>query len=240
MKALVRICFWAICLIAPVAQGETPQGKALLEQCRQQGLSALQQADRSSLDADDQFALWSLAAQRNWPFATVQHLLPLDVVGPYGRTIAWPAAQYGRLEWLKALPSKLLNVMDEQNQTPLMQAAWSGQLAVMQWLATQGAALDGRNRSGWTPLHMALFNDQMDVVAWLLSQQVPVTGRTQRGWTVITLAISGGHCDLLPRLIQAGAPTDVPVQIGSRTYTPQELARALGADRCSQQLNATR
>ncbi len=232
MRWLARTGLLLVALLSSVAQGQTPEGKALLAQCQQQGLSALQQADRSLLDADDQYALWALAAERNWPFDAVRKLLPVDVVGPYGRTIAWPAAEYGRLGWLKALEPKLLSVQDDQDQTPLMQAAWSGQLAVVQWLAEQGAALDGHNRSGWTPLQMALFNDQMAVVDWLLAQQVPVTGQTRRGWTTVSLAVAGGHCQLLPRLLKAGADKSIPVQIGRQRYRPEELARSLGMHDC--------
>jgi len=232
MKRVIWLCLFSFVLAGPVARGETPAGKALLEQCRQQGLKALEQADRTQLDTDDQYALWALAAANNWPFERVRQLLPVDVVGPYGRTIAWPAAQYGRLDWLKALDAAQLAAQDEQAQTPLMQAAWSGQLAVVKWLARQGAALDGHNRSGWTPLHMALFNDQLAVVKWLLAQKVPVDGHTRDGWTTVTLAISGGHCDLLPQLIGAGADRKTPVHIGARAYTPRALAQALGADAC--------
>lgn len=218
------------------AQAETPEGKALLQACQQQGLSALQQADRSLLDADDQYALWALAAERNWPFERMRQLLPVDVVGPYGRTVAWPAAEHGRVNWLRALDARLLNVQDEQDQTPLMQAAWSGQLEAVKWLAAQGSRLDARNRTGWTPLHMALFNDQLEVVDWLLAQQVPVDGHTRRGWTTVSLAIAGGHCSLLPRLLKAGADKSTPVQIGGQTYRPDELAKSLGMRDCLQWL----
>ncbi|SIN89536.1 Ankyrin repeat-containing protein [Sulfurivirga caldicuralii] len=231
----MRRLFWTgllIMVLLGAARAETPAGKALLQACQQQGLSALQQADRSLLDADDQYALWALAAKRNWPFDAVRKLLPVDVVGPYGRTIAWPAAEYGRLGWLKALEPKLLSVQDDQDQTPLMQAAWSGQLEAVKWLAAHGGRLDAHNRTGWTSLHMALFNDQLDVVDWLLAQQVPVTGETRRGWTTVSLAVAGGHCQLLPRLLKAGADKNTPVQIGGQTFRPDELAKSLGMRDC--------
>ena len=184
--------------------------------------------DASGLDADARFENWIMAARDGVALEKVlAHHFSLTDVNEEGRTPAHLAARFGRIDWLEALPKALLTQPSDLDNRPVHEAAWSGQLAALKWLAAHGASLSAANHQKWQPLHMALFNHQDTVVRWLLTRGVPVNAVTQEGWTPLALAVSQGRCGLIGKLREAGADVHQPVKLWGRSWTLTALADQL-------------
>lgn len=184
--------------------------------------------DADQLEADERFEQWTAAARDGVSLQTMlaRHYTVRDR-NEEGRTPAHLAARFGRIDWLSALPKALLTQPSDLENRPVHEAAWSGQLAALKWLAAHGASLTAANHQKWQPLHMALFNHQDAVVRWLLAQGVPVNAVTQEGWTPLALAVSQGRCELVGQLRKAGADVQQPVTLWGRSWTLTALADQL-------------
>jgi ankyrin repeat protein len=80
------------------------------------------------------------------------------------------------------------NVRSTAGLTPLLQAAASGHVAVVQLLIEAGADPNVPTRDGWTPLHKAVANRHEAVVALLIASGASVLTQHAHGTTVISLA----------------------------------------------------
>jgi ankyrin repeat protein len=99
---------------------------------------------------------------------------------------------------------------DEANEnvagrTPLMLAAFRGDLAAVGRLLELGADVNARDRDGDTALMFAAFKGHEPVVALLLRRGADVHARARNGWTARRAAQSGLHHGLAETLARAEA-----------------------------------
>lgn len=98
-----------------------------------------------------------------------------------------------------------LEVRDERNWTPLMVAAFNGNLAFAQLLIKCGARANTRDKNGYTPLHWAAYNGHVDVVRMLIEKGVEPDIPSQFGWTALMQAATRGHLLVCAYLLFRGA-----------------------------------
>lgn len=98
-----------------------------------------------------------------------------------------------------------LEIRDDRNWTPLMVAAFNGNLGFVQLLHKCGARLGTSDKNGYTPLHWAAYNGHTDVVKFLIEKGVDVDIPSQFGWTPLMQAATRGHLMACAYLIFRGA-----------------------------------
>ncbi|XP_040818839.1 ankyrin repeat and SAM domain-containing protein 6 isoform X3 [Ochotona curzoniae] len=83
-----------------------------------------------------------------------------------------------------------VNLVNGDGATPLMLAAVTGQLPLVQLLVERHADVDKQdNVHGWTALMQATYHGNKEVVRYLLNQGADVTLRTKNGYTAFDLAM---------------------------------------------------
>ncbi|MBI5889137.1 MAG: ankyrin repeat domain-containing protein [Nitrosomonadales bacterium] len=98
-----------------------------------------------------------------------------------------------------------LEVRDDRNWTPLMVAAFNGNLEFTQLLLKCGARLSTRDKNGYTPLHWAAYNGHVDVLKFLIEKGAEPDIPSQYGWTALMQAATRGHLLACAYLIFRGA-----------------------------------
>jgi ankyrin repeat protein len=111
--------------------------------------------------------------------------------------------------------------------TPLLDAAKTGDIAAVQQLLQKGANVEALGQSGVTPLMLASNNGHADVVKLLLGAKANVNAISQDGLTPLYGASQkDGHPDIVKLLLAAGANTEATARNGA---TPLEVASGDGA-----------
>lgn len=98
-----------------------------------------------------------------------------------------------------------LEVRDDRNWTPLMVAAFNGNLPFVQLLLKCGARLTTRDKNGYTPMHWAAYNGHSDVLKFLIEKGAEPDVPSQMGWTALMQAATRGHLLACAYLIFRGA-----------------------------------
>lgn len=97
-----------------------------------------------------------------------------------------------------------------QIQTPLTQAALSGDIRLVKQLLAQGADINEKNALGFTALMDAAMNQHKPVVDVLLAEGADVNAtRTESGYTALFAAAAGTNTDILKALLKNGAKVEV-------------------------------
>lgn len=93
-----------------------------------------------------------------------------------------------------------INFKTSKAETPLLWAAYSNQISVVQRLLSLGTIVD---RS--SPLRWAAYNGHKDIVQILISAGADVNAKDKEGMTALMYASRGGHKEIVQMLISAGA-----------------------------------
>lgn len=107
---------------------------------------------------------------------------------------------------LLADPRTDIELLNANNESPLMLAALRGRLNWVQAIVARGAQIDpepGANR--WRALHYAASGESSEAVAWLLSQGATVDALSPNGSTALMMAWGYGPVDAAKLLMQRGA-----------------------------------
>lgn len=92
-------------------------------------------------------------------------------------------------EILEEDPSQV-NSSNQEGASPLMLAAVSGQLEVVQLMVEKNADIDKQDAvHGWTALMQATYHGNKDIVKYLLSQKADVNLRAKNGYTAFDLVM---------------------------------------------------
>lgn len=106
------------------------------------------------------------------------------------------AVSTGNLEQVKALVeehgTQMINTEHWHGNTPVFEAARSGQLKILEWLVESGASVDDANEWGDTPINEAASMGHFDVV-WFLADRGANISRAQGGGKVSRKV---GRCSL--------------------------------------------
>lgn len=104
-----------------------------------------------------------------------------------------------------------------QDQTPLIQAAHSGDARQVKQLLAQGVDINGRDGSGRTALMVGASEGHKPVVEVLLTEGAEVNLQTPLGSTAMRFAATADSVDILKALIQSGASVNIKDKSG---WTP--------------------
>lgn len=94
------------------------------------------------------------------------------------------------------LNSSLVNSTNQRKQTPLMIAAYNGNVKIAQLLINAGAKINAKDINGGTPLMYAAITGQSHVLKYLLNHGAEVNTINSKGQTALMLAGQSGqkHC----------------------------------------------
>ncbi|EHB01924.1 Ankyrin repeat domain-containing protein 49 [Heterocephalus glaber] len=106
------------------------------------------------------------------------------------KLLLW-AAEKNQLTTVQRLLSEKVthvNTRDEEEYTPLHQAAYSGHLDIVQELVAQGADVHAATVDGWTPLHSVCKWSNTTVASFLLQHDADINAQTKGLLTPLHLA----------------------------------------------------
>ena len=124
----------------------------------------------------------------------------------YGRTTAWYAATFGDANLLSLIAARaeLINVPDDNGQTPLIRAARSGNPATVQAALAAGATIDATSVAGNTALIIASAAHP-EIVSLLLQHHADYKKRNANSLTALMVAARNDCVGCTDLLIAAGA-----------------------------------
>nr|CDS15193.1 Ankyrin repeat domain containing protein [Echinococcus granulosus] len=109
-----------------------------------------------------------------------------------------------------------VNIVDQNNQTPLMKAIEGGHLECVKLLLNYRADLTVRDKYGNAPIHQAVKFGRKDIIELFLRNGVSINTHNQNGLTPLHLAVEKHNLPLLQFLVQEGAEVDC-TDINGRT-----------------------
>ena len=101
---------------------------------------------------------------------------------------------------------------------PIHQAAWKGDMGIVQQHLAAGTGVDAKNKWGSTALHYTARGGQVDVAGLLISSSADVNAGDAAGLTPLHFAASAGHAEVAKLLIAKGA--DVKAKGGDSKASP--------------------
>lgn len=107
-----------------------------------------------------------------------------------------------------------LEVRDDRNWTPLMVAAFNGNLESALLLIKAGARISTQDKNGYTTLHWAAYNGHIDMVKMLVDKGAEPNMPSQYGWTALMQAAARGHLLVCAYLIFKGADVNLTTSDG--------------------------
>jgi ankyrin repeat protein len=124
---------------------------------------------------------------------------------------------------------------DETQATPLLRAAWHGQLAIVRLLLSQGASINATDSAGQTAMHLAVTYDHPVVVRALLAAGADPNIRAHAfDVSPFFLAILHGSTDVALAMARRGATLTADdlkrLEVGAKLY-PKTVAPTLAAVR---------
>ena len=124
------------------------------------------------------------------------------------------AAYFGYNDIVDALikrPDVNLNVRNEDGDTPLHSAAWSGREQSARLLIDAGADINISDNQQWTALHIAAHFGHSSIVGELIkAPHLNLNVRNENGNTPLNLAVYNGRAASARLLIDAGADINIP------------------------------
>ena len=101
-----------------------------------------------------------------------------------------------------------VNQPDSSGRTLLANAAYQGNLQVVNMLITRAADFEVIDKNGQTSLNLAARQGHTEIVSALLQAGSCVDHPDNDGWTALRSAAWGGHTDVVGLLLTAGAEVD--------------------------------
>jgi ankyrin repeat protein len=132
-----------------------------------------------------------------------------------------------------------LSVSGAWGDTPLIDAAKTGNASAVTMLLRQRVPVDATEPDGTTALHWAVRLDRADIVQALLGAKAPVNVASRYGVTPLTLAAINGSAPVVDLLLKAGADPNTTggdgetvLMLAARTGRPEavQLLLAKGAN----------
>ncbi len=134
-------------------------------------------------------------------------LPPVDVPQPE------PAPVPDMLQaWLASAGFTHPEAVGPHGNTPLMQAAWRGQLDVIDALLSLGVSLTATNGDGNNALWLGCVSNQPEVVRRLAAAGVPIDHVNLTGATSLMYAASSGKPEIVSTLLALGADPFIQTQ----------------------------
>lgn len=93
----------------------------------------------------------------------------------------------------------------ENRLSPLMKAAWEGELEIARLLVEKGANVNYSNQDKETPLHQAIGREQVELVRFLIEKGAGVNVADVRSFTPLHKAAAAGNVEIVTLLVAAKA-----------------------------------
>jgi uncharacterized protein len=115
------------------------------------------------------------------------------------------------------IASRTINVnqMNPKGETPLMMAAFTGELRLAQQLIARGADV---NQTGWTPLHYAATAGDSEMIRLLLEEHAYIDAESPNGTTPLMMAAYYGNPMATKLLLEEGADPTLKNDKGLTAY----------------------
>jgi ankyrin repeat protein len=84
----------------------------------------------------------------------------------------------------------------------LLDAAFNGDVAEVQWLVAEGVDVNVEDEDGWRPLHLAAFSGHVEVVTTLAELGAAVNAAAADGRKPLHLAAGNGHVEVTRTLVE--------------------------------------
>lgn len=178
-----------------------------------------------------------------WPYAYPAYYGPViheDVYreprGPRPSEL-FDAISRGNLDDVKLLATKInLNITSDgrQNKTPLIWAVQHGQIAIVEWLLTQGVNINTPDKTKSTALHNATQQDDDICARLLLEKGALVDVQNKQKQTALHLAVKKQSIALVNLFMEFGAN---PTILDNNKRSPIKLAEKLNNQEILQALN---
>ena len=126
----------------------------------------------------------------------------IDPKGQHGLYLAVQEPSPKVVKTLMAWPKTNVNVLNSQNESPLMMAALKGQLDIAASLIKRDADV---NKTGWAPLHYAATNGHLAIMSLLLDNYAYIDAESPNGSTPLMMAALYGTAPAVKLLLDAGA-----------------------------------
>lgn len=98
-----------------------------------------------------------------------------------------------------------LNMINSAGTSPVMRAAATNQVMVLNSLISSGALINRADKDGMTPLHYAVLGDGLAATALLIKHKAPVNAQMDNGMRPVSLAAAQGNLKIFSALAEAGA-----------------------------------
>ena len=122
-----------------------------------------------------------------------------------------------------------INLKDKDKASPLHNAAYLGNLEIVDLLLKKGvASLDEGNYRGQTPLHLACERGHPGVVTRLLEAGADVEARDILGRTPLMTTATSKNMEVVNALLKKGADINAALKRGPATYTTLTVAAMYG------------
>jgi ankyrin repeat protein len=119
-----------------------------------------------------------------------------------------------------------INAPIREGLPPLAEAAFLGDIDVVEYLLKKGAKAEGTTTPPNSPIYFAIIKDNIAIVKRFLDLGIsPNYAWPDRGGTLLTAAVDFGHLDIVELLVKHGADVNF---IGNGNYSP--LYRSIFSD----------
>ena len=135
----------------------------------------------------------------------------LDPKGLHGLYLALREPSPKVAEVLIDWPKTNVNVLNAQNESPLMLAALKGDQPSAEKLIKKGADV---NKTGWAPLHYAASNGNLPIIALLIENSAYIDAESPNGTTPLMMAAMYGTPEAVKLLVDEGADVQLKNQQG--------------------------
>jgi len=143
----------------------------------------------------------------------------IDPQARHGLTMALAGSALKAAEALLAAPGIDVNVLNADDESPLMYAALNNHLALSKQLIEKDADV---NKTGWTPLHYAASKGHLEMLRLLLDHSAFVDAESPNGTTPLMMAAMYGTGDAVKLLLEEGAQ---PLQTNEQGLNALDFAQ---------------
>ena len=119
--------------------------------------------------------------------------------------LAVESMNHEMVELLLSLGIHDLNMINSAGTSPIMRAAASNQVMVLNSLINKGALVNRADKDGMTPLHYAVLGDGLAATSLLLRNKAKINAQMKNGMRPVSLAAAQGNLKTFSSLAEAGA-----------------------------------
>ena len=129
------------------------------------------------------------------------------------------AAQGGVTDIISLIHTHLPNIESKTGNgyTPLMVAAWRGELLAVKWFLEKGATVACKDSRGWNTLHHAARGGDTDIISLIHTHLPNIDSKTGEGDTPLMLATLWGKLRAVKWFLEKGASVACENNVGWNT-----------------------